>query len=254
MDVKILEKTENRVKFILEKSNPAFANAFRRLMKAEIPTMSIEYVDFEENTSGMFDELIAHRLGLVPLVFDKSFYELKSKSKSATKTEVTLVLEKEGPCVVKAGDMKSTDDKVYPAEKDIPIIELLEGQRLKFEAVAQLGFGIDHIKWQAANVGYRYKPSVKTSGADPKVVDICPTDVFEKKDGKARVKSEDKCILCMRCTEVGSGVTVTADDTSFIFDVESVSGLTASEVLSVALDTLEERAKELGESVKKTVK
>ncbi len=254
MDVKILEKSEKRMKFIIEKSNPAFANALRRIMKLEIPTMAIEYVDFEENTSGMFDELIAHRLGLIPLAFDKNFYELKSESNSETKTEVTLVLEKDGPCIVKAGDMKSTDERVYPTEKDIPIIELLEGQRLKFEAVAQLGFGKDHIKWQAANVGYKYKPIVKTSGADAKVADVCPVDVFEKKDGKARVVAEDNCILCMRCTEVGSGVNVSADDTSFVFDVESVSGLTTEEILEVALDTLEKRAVELGENVKKTVK
>ena len=258
MNVKILSKSQNRIKFLLEKSNPAFANALRRVMKSEIPTMAVEFVDFEENTSGMFDELVAHRIGLIPLTYDEKAYSLKNDckcgGKGCSRCEVTLVLDKQGPCTVKAGDMKSTDDSVQPPEKDIPIVELLEGQKLKFEAVAQLGLGIDHIKWQAANVGYQYAPIVKVSNADPKIVDVCPTHVFEKKDGKVKVVAEDRCTLCMRCTEVSEGVSVSSDDSIFMFDVESVSGLTAKEVINKALDVLEERAESLAESVKKNVK
>jgi DNA-directed RNA polymerase subunit D len=203
----------------------------------------------------MFDELVAHRLGLIPLTFDKKSYNTKDTckcgGKGCSRCEVTLVLEKTGPCVVKAGDMKSTDESVYPADRDIPIIELLEGQRLKFEAVAQLGFGTEHIKWQAANVGYKYAPSVKATDADVRVVDACPTKVFEKKDGKVKVVAEDKCILCMKCTEIDSSVKVSADDTSFLFDVESVSGLTAGDVVNTALDVIQERAEDLADSIKK---
>jgi DNA-directed RNA polymerase subunit D len=257
MDIKIIEKDERRIKFMLEDSNPAFANALRRIMKDEIATMAIEFVDFEDNNSGMFDELIAHRLGLIPLTFDKKAYNLKSEckceGKGCSQCEVVLVLEKQGPCVVKSGDMKSTDESVYPIDKDIPIVELLENQRLKFEATAQLGFGKDHIKWQASNAGYKYTPVVKVNSekADAKIVDVCPTSVFEKKDGKVKVVHEEKCILCMRCVELSEGVSVSADDTKFIFDVESVSGLTAKEVLSEALEKLEERAKDFTDSVKK---
>jgi len=258
MNIKILEKSDMRIKFLLEKSNPAFANTLRRVIKNEIPTMAIEFVDFEENTSGMFDELIAHRLGLIPLAFDTKSYNLKGECKCAGKgcsrCEVTLVLEKQGPCTVKSGNMKSTDEGVYPTEKEIPIIELLEGQRIKFEATAQLGLGIDHIKWQAANVGYQYSPVVRVSGADAKIVDICPTHVFEKKDGKVKVVAEDKCTLCMRCVEVSEGVSVSTDETSFIFDVESVCGLPVKEVLNRALDIIEERAEDFAESVKKALK
>lgn len=259
MNVKILSKSQKRIKFLLEKSNPAFANALRRIMKGEIPAMAVEFVDFEENTSGMFDELVAHRIGLIPLTYDEKAYSLKKDckcgGKGCSRCEVTLVLDKTGPCTVKSGDFKSTDESVQPSEKDIPIVELLDGQRLKLEAVAQLGLGIDHVKWQAASVGYQYMPIVKVSAnADPKIADICPTHVFEKKDGKVRVAEEDRCILCMRCTEVSEGVSVTSDDTVFMFDVESVSGLSAKEIINKALDVLEERAEGLAESVKKTVK
>jgi DNA-directed RNA polymerase subunit D len=255
IDVKVLDKRDNRIKFILSGTNPAFANTLRRIIKSEIPTMAVEFVDIEENTSGMFDELVAHRIGLIPLAFDQKSYNMKGDckcgGKGCSRCEVTLVLEKQGPCVVKAGDMKSTDESVYPTDKDIPIIELLEGQRFKFEAVAQLGYGTEHIKWQAANVGYKYAPSVKATDADSKVVDICPVAVFEKKDGKVRVVAEDNCILCMRCTEIDESVKVSADDTSFMFDVESVCGLSAEEIINTALDVLEERAADIAESIKK---
>ncbi len=258
MNIKILSKSQRRIKFLLEKSNPAFANALRRIMKSEIPTMAVEFVDFEENTSGMFDELVGHRIGLIPLTFDGDVYNLKADckcgGKGCSKCEVTLVLDKTGPCTVKAGDMKSTDESVQPADKDIPIVELLDGQRLKFEATAQLGLGTEHIKWQSANVGYQFMPIVKVGqSADAKIVDVCPTHVFEKKDGRPKVVAEDRCILCMRCVEVSEGVSVNSDETAFVFDVESVSGLTAKEIVSKSLDILEEKAESLAAGVKKEV-
>ena len=44
----------------------ALANAFRRILLAEIPTLAIEDVFIENNTSVIQDEVLAHRLGLIP--------------------------------------------------------------------------------------------------------------------------------------------------------------------------------------------
>lgn len=258
MKIKIIEKSPGKLKFLLEDSSVAFANALRRVMKSEVPTMAIEYVDFEENTSGLFDEVMAHRLGLIPLTFDKKAYSMKEDckcgGKGCSRCEITLVLEKQGPCIVRAGDFKSTADDVRPTDSNIPIVELLEGQRLKLEAVAQLGVGVDHIKWQAAHVGYRYRPTVRLKqDASAKVMDLCPVHVFDKKDGKVRVVNESNCILCMKCVEIDEA-NVTADDTAFIFEVESVSGLNTKDIVEKALDILEERTSDFIDSVKKAVK
>ena len=259
MKIKILEKSENRIKFLLEDSNVAFANALRRVMKNEVPVMAVENVDFEVNTSGLFDEIIAHRLGLIPLKFDKKLYnpkeDCKCGGKGCSRCEVVLVLDRQGPCIVRAGNVKSSADDVQPADPNIPILELLENQRVKLEAVAQLGAGIEHTKWQAAHVGYRYKPSVRLrpDKNNNAAYEACPVHVFEKKDGTVKVANELNCILCMRCVEVADAI-VNADDTSFIFDVESVSGLSARDVIEAAIDVLEERTDELASEIKKVVK
>ncbi|GFE55749.1 DNA-directed RNA polymerase [Babesia ovis] len=53
--------------FILLNSDVSTANALRRIMLSEIPSLAIEVVTVLENTSVLHDEYIAHRLGLLPI-------------------------------------------------------------------------------------------------------------------------------------------------------------------------------------------
>ena len=52
--------------FSLVGVDASLANAFRRILIAEIPTLAIENVFIENNTSVIQDEVLAHRLGLIP--------------------------------------------------------------------------------------------------------------------------------------------------------------------------------------------
>ncbi len=74
MKIEIIERKEREIKFSVEGINPAFANALRRIMMTEIPTMAIEWVDFKKNDSVLPDEILANRLGQIPLAFDKRIY------------------------------------------------------------------------------------------------------------------------------------------------------------------------------------
>lgn len=219
MKLRILEKSDRKISFVLEDADAGFANALRRIMMNEIPTMAVENVDFEENSSGLFDEVIAHRVGLIPLTYNKKIYRAKDEcrcgGKGCSSCEVVLALEKTGPCVVKASDLKSSDDSVQPTDPEIPIVELFENQRLKFEAIAQLGFGKEHAKWQAAVAGYRNPVAGRPE--DPQGDDV-----------KLR-------------------------ENEFVFEVESVCGLSAAEIVYMALDELERRAEEFAKELKKEV-
>ena len=253
MDVKIIEKTENRIVMEIDDINPAFANALRRVLLNEIPVLAIEDVDIIENTSGFYDEALAHRLGLIPLRFSKLNLktECKCNGKGCSNCEVSIALDKTGPCIAKASDLVFSNDS-KPVDPDIPIAELLDDQKIKLETIAMLGFGHDHIKWQPAVVGYRYFPVVRAkdkSDIGP-ALKACPHGVFVKKEGSISLSKTINCDLCMACVEACDGVSVSYDDTKFIFTIESVCGLTAEELFLKALDILEDKSKDFVKAVK----
>ncbi len=168
MKIEILEKSDTYVKFALEESNPAFANALRRIMISEVPTLAVEEVDFFENSSALYDEMIAHRLGLIPLTTNIKDYNFRSectcKGKGCSKCTVTLALSKKGPGTVYSGDMKSSDKDVVPADPKIPIVKLNEKQKIKLEASAILGRGREHAKFQPGVISYQYSDEEKGKG------------------------------------------------------------------------------------------
>ena len=83
MEVRVLEndKEQGKLSFILKDSNHVFANTLRRLMIDDVPTMAIEDIEFSKNNSILYDEIIAHRLGLVPLKTDLKSYNLPNQCK-----------------------------------------------------------------------------------------------------------------------------------------------------------------------------
>ncbi len=67
MEIQILNNKDNKLSFVINDINPALANTLRRLIIIEVPVLAVDEVEFEKNNSGLYDEIIAHRLGLVPL-------------------------------------------------------------------------------------------------------------------------------------------------------------------------------------------
>lgn len=149
----------NNLKFELRNAPVSIANAIRRTMMVEVPIMAIDEVDFFENNSSLFDEFIAHRLGLVPLTTDLKTYKLPEEccGGNCGKCSVVLTLDAKGPKTVYSKDLKSEDPKIKPVEGKIPIMMLGNNQNLKFEARARLGKGKTHSKHQACICAYKIK-------------------------------------------------------------------------------------------------
>lgn len=154
--VNILERADEKIVIKFNNVPRQYVNAIRRISISEVPTLAIDDVVILENSSVMHDEAIAHRLGLVPLQTNLSRFvmphECDCKSTlGCSKCRVLLVLDSEAnekTKVVTSGELVSEDEHIKPVSKDIPIITLAPGQKLKFEAYARLGIGRDHAKWQ----------------------------------------------------------------------------------------------------------
>jgi DNA-directed RNA polymerase subunit D len=257
MKVNVVSKKGNNVTFVLQGATPAFANALRRIMVSEIPTMAVDSVDFHENDSILFDEVIAHRIGLIPISFDPDKFnrrsECRCEGKGCSLCQVVFVIDRTGPCIVYSGDMKSSNKAVKPASPDFPIVELLKGQSIKLEATAIMGTGKEHAKWQAANASYQYYPQlvVKDAKEAKKCIRNCPKGLIKLKADKPSLADPEKCDLCRQCLEGFPGIEITGDPERFIFRVESVSGLKPDYIITKSAEILGKKAEDFRKELKK---
>lgn len=258
MEFKILEKNDEIIKFVVDGINSALAGELRRIMMVEIPTLAVEWIDFRKNNSVLWDEIIANRLGLIPLEFDTKFYNFKKDckcgGKGCTHCQVSLKLKKKGPCMVYSGDLIPSDKKVKPAYDKIPIVELTGDQELEFEANAELGLGKNHAKWQASIVGYGVIPkiTIDKGGNSKEYVDKCPKSVFKFEKGKLMIDKPLECNICLQCVESSGGaIKVESDDSKYLFNVERACGLKAEEIVLKSFDVLSGKVDEFSKDFKK---
>jgi DNA-directed RNA polymerase subunit D len=170
MDIKLLSRDQESVRFVLSDVSPAFANALRRIMISEIPVMAIDDVMILENNSVMYDEILSHRLGLIPVTTDQSYNlpeDCTCKSElgcEKCRASFSLEVEASEPAeVVYSSHLKPENPEVRPVSDKIPIVKLAQGQKIKLEAYARLGRGKAHAKWQAVSAAtYSYDQKAKT--------------------------------------------------------------------------------------------
>lgn len=142
MKVEILYDQDNEIEFLVDGIDTGIANAIRRSIISHVKTLAIDDVYIKENSSALWDEFLAHRLGLVPLSCEESV------------KEVRFYLKVEGPKTVYAKDL-IPDGPVKIVYPDIPIVKLDSGQKIDLFAVAVWGEGVDHAKWSPALAIYR---------------------------------------------------------------------------------------------------
>jgi DNA-directed RNA polymerase subunit D len=254
-------------RFVLAGATTSFANAFRRSMMAEVPTLAIEVVRIYDNTSALFDEMLAHRLGLIPIRTDLSCYvpreECTCNGAGCDRCGVTFTLSVEGQGTVYSRDLISQDPRAVPAMDNIPIVKLAKDQKIVLEARAVLSNGRDHAKWQPTTTcGYKNYPLIEVSGqcdACGQCVDECPRGILVIRGSrveveKGRLEECSLCRLCERaCLNTGIGeepaIRVRSDDARFIFVVEGDGSLPVQAIMEKALDYLKGQSDKLVESI-----
>jgi len=210
--IKVTELKRYSVKFELYNTDLAIANALRRIMISEVPTMAIDLVEVRENTSCLHDEMIAHRLGLVPLqssnmaqfVFHEDCHCNSMCEKCTVKftlvrrageeqLEVTSNnIEVNGASMMLAEEMPLQPVKFLTEageeEQPITIVKLAKNQTVEFECVAKKGIGKIHAKWSPVSTCVMRKQPIVELNRD-KLMDLsedqrktfvkkCPRGVF----------------------------------------------------------------------------
>ncbi|KAJ3389838.1 45 kDa subunit of RNA polymerase II, partial [Lobulomyces angularis] len=157
------------IEFSISGVDLSIANSIRRTMIAEVPTMAIDLVEFENNTSVLTDEFIAHRLGMIPLLSTEvssiDYTRDCNCNQYCTKCSVQLHLSvsaKDANKIVTSADLISSHDSIVPASNNVTIVKLRKGQEVKLRCVAKKGVAKEHAKWSpVAGVAFEYDPHNK---------------------------------------------------------------------------------------------
>lgn len=197
-NIRITELRNDFVSFELSNTDVSVANSLRRIMISEVPTLAIELVEFEENSTCLQDEFLAHRLGLVPLRSKKPMsewnfahdcdedcegncekcsveFELtcnfddliqtlppEEQSKEIKITSRDLVLSpRSRDSGVEVVHFSNEDEEYESHDKGIMLVKIGPGQRLKLKAIAVKGIGKEHTKWSpVGTVALKYDPVI----------------------------------------------------------------------------------------------
>ncbi|KAI9279417.1 DNA-directed RNA polymerase [Umbelopsis sp. AD052] len=223
--VKINRLSDLEMEFDLIGVDASIANAFRRILIAEVATMAIEKVYVMNNTSIIQDEVLAHRLGLIPIKADPLLFDFKGEEDGPTDLN-TIVFKLNVKCERKEGAPKGAtdpkelytnsqvlskdlvwepkgeqgerfaDDPIRPVLDDILIAKLRPGQEIDVELHCHKGVGKEHAKWSpVATASYRLLPEIKIlkpiTGADAIKFQMCfPPGVIDiiEEDGEKLAK------------------------------------------------------------------
>lgn len=217
--VKIHNLTDLSSNFDLIGIDTSLANAFRRIMIAEVPSVAIEKVYISMNTSVIQDEVLASRLGLVPLQMSPDWLDWVDPSLDPHDSESyndhnTVVFKLDVKCernpdapadatdpnvLYKNSNVYAKDLKFVPegnqvefmnppptvCNPDILLCKLRPGQEISLVCFAVLGIGSDHAKFSpVATASYRLMPNIEiTSPIEPqdveKFVKCFPPGVIE---------------------------------------------------------------------------
>lgn len=275
--IKIREMRDDYLKFELRDTDASMANALRRVMIAEVPTVAIDLVEIEVNSSVLNDEFIAHRLGLIPLTSERAMAMRFSRDCDACDGDgqcehCSVEFHLRARCVgdqtldVTSKDLLSSDHTVVPVDfsdspagddnRGVIIVKLRKGQELRLRAIARKGIGKDHAKWSpAATVTFMYEPEIHinedmmetlTLEQKKEWVESSPTKVFDIDPNTHQVvvvdpeayTYDDEVIKKAEAMGKPGLVEIYPKEDSFIFTVESTGAIKASQLVLNAIEVL----------------
>lgn len=240
--MRIINKKDEQITFVAE-IDESLANAIRRCLN-QIPIIAIEDVEISKNDSALYDETIAHRIGLIPLKMDK----LTDKK---TVDKLKLSVKKEG--MVYSEELIGGLKVVYGK---IPITSLKKGQELEIIATAKVGKGEEHAKFSPGLMFYRNIVDIKIDKDCPKeIINICPQKILRSENGKIIVEDNYKCDMCEACVELCEKQKKESikllPTKELMITLESFGQLTVEEILKGSIKELKKNLTEFSKKIGK---
>lgn len=240
LKMKIIEKKPNQIVFITEMEE-TLANSIRRYVN-QIPVAAIDEVEISRNDSPLYDETIAHRMGLIPL---------KNKSLNEKKPEkLKLKSNKEG--IVYSEEIKGEPEVVY---KRIPITILGKGQELEIVATPKMGKGSEHAKFTPGLMFYR---NVVEITIDKSLYDdikkACPKSEIKDKGQKITIMDDKKQEIADVCEGIGKrkGKKVEIDYTNkLVITLESFGQTDVGDILKKSIEILKKDMASISKKIAK---
>ena len=230
-EIEIKSKTDEELIFDIKGVDPTLVNTLRRIMIAEIPTMAIETVIINQNTSIIPDEVLAHRLGLVPIMADandfieklpddefndknsmkftlnvKCYTDKNGKLINETIYSKDLIFEPQGEQEKKFYNPQTKKYSIGLVHDDILLNKLTSGMEIELECYCVKGIGRTHAKWSpVCTAFYRLINKInivkEINGNDAEELkQLCPKGVFiVNKKGNAEVGNVRECTSCREC-------------------------------------------------------
>jgi len=238
--MKMIKNIDEKQVFKMKMSEN-IANAIRRSVGL-IPTIAIDEVEISRNDSPLYDETLAHRMGLVPIKNDKSFKEgdvLKFKLDS----------KKEG--TVYSGDIKGDVEVVYDK---IPITLLSVEQEMKIKGKTKMGIGRDHAKFSPGTIFFRDVTEITMDKEFEKDISSkFPQNEIKAKASKIVVKDDQEKTLLDFCEGLAqkNKKKIEVEETGeMLFTVESFGQIKAEDVFKKAIDILKKEVKQIPKELK----
>ncbi|KAJ1611845.1 RNA polymerase III C5 subunit [Cryptosporidium canis] len=285
IDIKVNELRNDYINFDISGIDASIANALRRILLVEIPTVAIETVQIYQNNGVIQDEVLAHRLGLIPMLIDPNTIEFRSEDEDLNeKNSVCFRLNVRCTRDDINHDKGITSKAIYSKDlvwvplsdsqkkkfgsnpprvvmDDILITKLRPGQSIEAILYCEKNIGRVHAKWSpVCTASYRLLPEFgfpngPISGPDAQRLrdKVCPMKVFdiEEATGNVFAKNPRNCTTCRACIEqFPNQIKLLKDKFHFIFSIETTGSIPPVELVKTAIDILRKKGEKIKSSVK----
>ena len=262
MKIDVIDLKPKKIHIKINGIEPYLVNSIRRILISELPKLAIDDVVIYDNTSALFDEIISHRLGLIPIPTDLSLLNFRDecvcKGKGCPSCTVRYTLSKENEGTVYSGDLQPAEESWAIKEDNIPIVELSKDQRLILEVEAILGLAKNHAKWQSViSPGYRFNPTIeidkKRINEIQEFINNLPSDLVTLKNDKLEINDINKLPILESYIdkEKIDFIKIKKDPNNIIFSFETDGSMDANTALLKSIEILKEKYNEFGNLLKK---